>query len=84
MDSEDNGKIDLRQLHAVGIPIGDLPENPPHRDGCALFALITSSNSMEFAVAIGDASMYNSYRTKTRPSSEQTHGHRTTGYSSCN
>jgi hypothetical protein len=61
----DNAKIDLHQLHAVGIPVGDLPEDLPRRDGCALFALITNDNSMEFAVAIGDVCMYNSYRTKT-------------------
>jgi hypothetical protein len=57
--------IDLHQLHAVGIPVGDLPEDPPRRDGCALFALITKDNSMEFTVAIGDVCMYDSYRTKT-------------------
>ncbi len=57
--------IDLHQLHAVGVPVGDLPEHLPHRDGCALFALITNDNSMEFAVAIGDVGMYDSYRTKT-------------------
>ncbi len=57
--------IDLHRLHAVGIPVGDLPEDPPRRDGCGLFALITNSNSMEFAVAISDVCMYDSYRTKT-------------------
>ncbi len=61
----DNSTIDLHQLHAVGIPVGDLPEDLPHRDGCVLFALITNDNSMEFAVAIGDVCTYNSYRTKT-------------------
>ncbi len=61
----DNATIDLRQLHAVGIPIGDIPEDLPRRDGCALFALITNGNSMEFAVAVSGACIYNSYRTKT-------------------
>ena len=58
-------KIDLRQLHAVGVPVGGLPEDMPHRGGCVLFALITKGNSMKFAVAIGDMCVYDSYRTKT-------------------
>ena len=62
---DDNAKIHLHQLRTVGIPVEGLPEDLPCRDGCTLFALITNDNSMEFAVAIGDMCMYESYRTKT-------------------
>ena len=63
--------IGLDRLRAVGIPVGSLPEDPPRRDGCALFALITSSTSTEFTVAVHDASTYRTYRTMTNHPDDQ-------------
>ncbi len=57
--------IDLHQLHAVGIPIRGLPEDPPHQEGCVLIALITNGKSMKFAVIISTVDMYKSYCTMT-------------------
>jgi len=62
----DLARMDLCRLHVSGIPFGDLPEDPPRRDGYKLFALITNDNSLEFAVAVGDPDDYRVYREKTK------------------
>jgi hypothetical protein len=58
-------RMSIQRLRAVGIPVGDLPEVPPQQDGHVLFALITNSGSREFAIAVHDAYVYGTYRTMT-------------------
>ena len=62
----DLARISIAQLRAAGIPFKGLPENPPQKDGCALFARITNDNKLTFAVAVDDPDNYRAYRTKTK------------------
>lgn len=59
------------RLRAIGIPVPDLPEVLPSRDGHVLYALVTNGCSKEFAFAVRDPLAYRTYRETTHHSGDQ-------------
>ena len=53
------------QIREKGIPMNDLPEEPPRREGHALFAIIAKDGGEEFVVAADDPYCYHTYRRTT-------------------